>query len=124
MVEAKKYKILIAEDERSISRAMELKLQHLGYDVVVAGDGEETLELLKNDKFDLVLLDLVMPKKDGFAVLKEMQFMGNKTPVIVSSNLSQSEDVVKAKAMGARDYLIKSNISIVDVVERVKKILG
>jgi DNA-binding response OmpR family regulator len=124
MAESEKQKILIAEDEKSISRALELKLNHLGYIVTVANNGEEAIEFLKKEKFNLLLLDLVMPKKDGFAVLKEMQFTGDKTPVIVSSNLSQPEDAIKVKGMGAKDYLVKSNTPISEVVERIRKNLG
>ena len=80
-------KILIAEDEKPMSHALDLKLSKEGFSVVVANDGEATVEALAKDKFDLVLLDLMMPKLDGFKVLETMQANKNRTPVIVSSNL-------------------------------------
>lgn len=117
-------KILIVEDEKPISKALELKLSISGYNVRCAFDGIEAIELLKKEKFDLILLDLMMPKKDGFTVLQEMKDKGIKVPVIVSSNLSQSEDFSKAKQLGAVDFFVKSNTPIVEVVNNIKKIVG
>lgn len=117
-------KILIVEDERPISKALELKLSISGYDVKCAFDGIEAIELLKKNKYDLMLLDLMMPKKDGFTVLQEMKDNNIKVPVIVSSNLSQNEDFDKARELGAVDFFVKSNTPIVEVVNNIKKIVG
>lgn len=117
-------KILIAEDEKPIARALQLKLTSVGFDVDLAEDGEVALKKMAQNTYDLVLLDLIMPKKDGFTVLTELKARGNKTPIIVSSNLSQEEDSRRAAALGAKDYFIKSDISIATVVEKIKKILG
>jgi len=116
-------KILIAEDEKPIAKAMELKLVHSGFEVQVAFDGEEALEALKKEEFDLVILDLIMPKRDGFSTLQEIKKRGIKIPVIISSNLSQEEDFKKAKELGAVDFFIKSNTPINDIVESIKKYL-
>lgn len=121
---AKKIRILVAEDEKPISRALELKLQKDGFDTKAAYDGEEASALLKSEKFDLVILDLMMPKKDGFGVLEDMKTRGDKTPVIVASNLSQSEDMARVAAYGAKDYFIKSDTPVSEVVTYVKEALG
>ncbi|HEY4499867.1 MAG TPA: response regulator, partial [Candidatus Paceibacterota bacterium] len=81
------------------------------------------IQILNKETFDLILLDLVMPKLDGFAVLQWLKGKGIKTPVIVTSNLSQDVDAKRSKELGAVDYFIKSDIPIAEVVERVKKVL-
>lgn len=116
--------ILVAEDEKPISAVITLKLKKEGFDVVCAYDGQEAIDKMKKEKFDLLLLDLVMPKKDGFEVLEEMKAEKIKVPTIVSSNLSQKEDMEKVMSMGAVDYFIKSETSISDVIGHVKKVLG
>lgn len=117
-------KILIAEDEKPLAEALALKLGHAGYETVHAEDGEKAIELVSAGGIDLVILDLVMPKVDGFGVLEEMKEKGISVPVIVASNLSQKEDETKAKALGATDYFIKSDVPISELVEKVKAIIG
>lgn len=114
----------MVEDEKPMARALELKLTSSGFSVTVSYNGQEALDLLKNNKFDLILLDLIMPIKDGFAVLQELKDSGSRIPVIVSSNLSQKEDFDRAKSLGAVDYFVKSDTSIVEVVNHVKKVLA
>ncbi|MBU0614011.1 response regulator [Patescibacteria group bacterium] len=116
-------KILIMEDEKSIAHAMQLKLEKAGYTVIVAANGSLGIEALKTEKPDLVLLDLVMPVMDGFEVLAKIKDLGIKTSVIVLTNLSQEEDEQKALASGAKKCLVKSDTSISEVVEEVKKII-
>lgn len=116
-------RILIAEDEKPISKAMELKLVHSGFEARTVFDGEEALEALAKENFDLVVLDLIMPKRDGFSTLEEMKKRGIKVPVVISSNLSQEEDLQKAKDLGAIDFFIKSNTPINEIVESIKKYL-
>lgn len=115
--------ILIVEDEKTISRALELKLHKAGFKSKAAYNGFDALQLMAKEKFDLVLLDLIMPKVDGFGVLGELKKRGNKTPIIVSSNLGQENDVGKAKALGAKDYFIKSNTQIEDVIDRINALI-
>ncbi|HOX60779.1 MAG TPA: response regulator [Candidatus Magasanikbacteria bacterium] len=117
-------RILIAEDEKPMARALELKLTGAGFEVAVANDGEEAIATEKKFKPDLILLDLMMPKKDGFEVLADLKAEGSKTPVIVSSNLSQEDDFKRAKDLGAVDYFVKSDTPINQVVLNVKKALG
>jgi DNA-binding response OmpR family regulator len=116
-------KILVAEDEKAIYRPLVLKLQKEGYDVVVAENGDEALEKVQSEHFDLLLLDLVMPKRSGFSVLEEMQKLNKTIPVIVLSNLSQNEDRDKISALGVKTFLDKSNISLLEVVTLVKRYL-
>jgi len=117
----KKIKILIAEDERAIAGALNLKLNHEGFEPSVASNGKEAVDLLKKEKFDLLILDLVMPQLDGFGVLAEIKEKGIKTPVMVASNLSQTEDILKAKELGAFDFFIKSDTPVSEIVEKIKK---
>lgn len=117
-------KVLVAEDEKPIAKAMELKLKHSGFEPTIAIDGEEALKILKTEKFDIIVIDLMMPKVDGFGVLEGVKKMGIKTPIIVSSNLSQKEDFKKAKELGAVDYFVKSNTPITNLLDNIKKILA
>lgn len=119
----KRPRILIAEDEKALARALELKLTNAGFEVTVVVDGEKAIALLSQERFDFLLLDLVMPRKDGFAVLSELAAKKIKVPTVVLSNLGQTEDENKAREMGALDYWIKSNISLAEVVRRIKKFL-
>ena len=117
-------KILIAEDDKAMARALNLKLTNAGFIVTSVYDGQEALDVLNKEIFDLVITDLVMPKIDGFGILKGIHDKGLKIPVIVTYNLSQNEDETKAKQAGATEYLIKSNTPIVKIVEHVQKALS
>ena len=121
---AKQKRILIAEDEKPMARALTLKLEHEGYEVETTYDGEEAISKLAESQFDLILCDLVMPKVDGFAVLEEVKNKKIKTPIVILSNLGQEEDQEKAKSLGAKEFFIKSNTPIKNIVEQVKKMLG
>lgn len=116
-------KILIVEDEKSMAKAMRLKLNKENFKAKAVFNGEEALQVIGEEKFDLIILDLMMPKMNGFEVLQKLKERNNKTPVIVASNLSQEEDVIKVKKLGAVDFFIKSNTPIKELVESVKKIL-
>lgn len=116
--------ILIVDDEKPMARALELKLGKLGFKTKTAFNGEEALKILEKEKFDLILTDLVMPKVDGFGILEALKSKKDKTPVIVSSNLGQEEDLKRAKALGAKDYFVKSDTPITKVIEHIEKVLG
>jgi len=120
---AKGKKILIVDDEKSMAKALELKLNKIGFQTTAVFNGEEAIELLKKEKFDLILSDLVMPRIDGFGLLEILKNKKDKTPVIVSSNLGQEEDLQRAKKLGAKGYFIKSDTPISEVVNQVNKIL-
>ncbi|HTY39625.1 MAG TPA: response regulator [Candidatus Paceibacterota bacterium] len=119
-----KKKILVGEDEHPMAQALTLKLSHAGFEVTNVANGEDVLRSLEAGHFDLVLLDLVMPKLDGFGVLARLKEKKDPTPVIVLSNLGQEEDAEKAKKLGARAYYIKSDTPIVNIVEHVKEFLS
>jgi CheY-like chemotaxis protein len=116
-------RILVVEDEKAIARALELKLDHSGFDAVIATGGQAALDLLEKEQFGLILLDLIMPGLDGFAVLQQLKDRGSKIPVIILTNLNQPEDITKAKALGAVDFLIKSDVPLANVVQRAQQIL-
>lgn len=120
-MEPVKKKILIVEDEKAMARALELKLSHEGFEVLSVSDGEKALAALVQEKIDLILLDLVLPKLDGFSVLERLLQQGSAIPVIVLTNLSQGEDEEKAKKLGAKAFFIKSNTPIAEIVARVKQ---
>jgi len=114
-------KILIAEDDPFLVKVMGTILEDENFIVDTARDGEEALAKITSDGYKLVLLDLVMPKKTGFEVLKEMQTKKIKAPILVFSNLSQDADKKEAMELGAKDYFVKSDMSIDEVVAAVKK---
>ncbi len=118
-----KKRILIIEDEKPLSHALKLKLSHEGYEVDIAGDGEEGVERATVGKFDLILIDIIMPKMDGFAALSALKDQGNTSAIIVLSNLGQQEDIEKAKQLGVLDYMVKSNTPISRIVEVVNALL-
>ena len=122
MPESKKLskRILIAEDERPLRAVLKKKVTKLGYQVITAQDGTETLEKFVVDKPDLILLDIVMPEKSGFEVLEEIRMKHKSTiPVIIISNLSEKQDVETAKRLGIQDYVLKSNISLRELMIKI-----
>lgn len=116
-------KILLIEDDLPLVRMYQIVLRKAGFEVVNALDGEEGLQKLKTEKPELVLLDLVMPKVDGFAVLKEVQNDSNyaKIPILCLSVLHQIEDMERAKSLGAVDFLVKTEVTPEEMINRVKK---
>jgi len=119
-----KIKILIAEDEKGIAWTLNLKLIHEGFETKVVSNGKDAVESLNNEKFDLLVLDLMMPELDGFGVLTEIKSKGIKIPVIVSSSLSQQEDILRVKELGAVDFFIKSDMSVAEIVEKIKNYIS
>lgn len=121
-----KVKILLIEDEEMLANMYEVKFQNEGFEIIKALDGAVGLELSKTINPDLVLLDVIMPKMDGFSVLRAMR-EDPKTkdlPVILLTNLGQDEDVAKGKELGAIGYLVKANVTPAEVVEAVKRELA
>lgn len=117
-------KILLAEDDTFLRKISKAKLEKDGYTVLAAEDGKQALAELKN-KPDLILLDVIMPFKNGFEVLKAIRKDKKfaKVPVIMLTTLSQESDMDKAKKMGADDYINKANASVVEIGDMVKKYL-
>lgn len=118
-------KILIAEDDQFLANAYRVKLEKEGFEVVIVFDGEAAINRLKTYQPDLILLDLVMPKKDGFITLKEIKAnpAWHNIPVVVTSNLSQEQDFNRAKGLGAIDYFIKSDTPIGHITEKIRSYL-
>lgn len=116
-------KILIIEDDEVLSDVLHRKLTKENYDVFVAKDGEEGISKVKEVSPDLILLDIVMPKKDGFEVLKDLKKEKSVVPVIIISNSGQSVEISKAITLGAKDYLVKAEFDPEEVVFKVKKVL-
>ena len=117
-------RILIIEDEKTLARALEIKLTLSGFEVKAVFNGEDGLSLLQKEPFDLILLDLIMPKMDGFGVLTALKAQKIETPVMVLSNLSQESDMKRTKEFGAKEFFIKSNTPIATIVERVIRLLN
>lgn len=116
-------RILLVEDEKPIAHALELKLQKNGYEPTVVSNGEEAVSALEAGSYDLILLDLVMPKLDGFGLLEKIAEMKKLIPVIILSNLGQQEDIEKAKNLGAKDFFIKSDTQLSEIVAYIQKLL-
>lgn len=118
----KKQKILMIEEDYFLRKIYKNKLTSLGFEFIEATNGEEGLNKLISEKPDLVLLDLILPKKNGFDVLIEIR--KNKelkdTLVIILSVLSQKSDMKRGLDFGAQEYLVKSEMSLSDVVDKVK----
>ncbi|MCA9370858.1 MAG: response regulator [Candidatus Peregrinibacteria bacterium] len=113
--------ILIAEDDSFLQQMVAVSLEESGFTVIKANNGEQALKLLSSEKPDMLLLDIMMPKVDGFDVLEHMKQEKSKVPVIVMSNLGQESDIAKCKDLGAKDYVIKSDIEPGDLVQQVQK---
>ncbi len=114
-------KVLVVEDDRFLSSAYRAKLTKSGFEVEIAGNGEEALEALKTFKPDIILLDMVMPVMDGFTTIGHIRKDSalKSIPIIVTSNLGQKEDLDKAMNLGADDYLVKSNLSLDVLVDKI-----
>ena len=123
---AEKTKILLIEDEEMLANMYEVKFQNEGFEVIKALDGASGLEMSKSTNPDLVLLDVIMPKMDGFSVLKSMREdpATKDLPVMLLTNLGQDEDIEKGKELGVLGYLVKANVTPSEVVEAVKKELA
>jgi len=123
-------RILLVEDEEILIDILKRKLEEKGYKVSVAKDGEEGLKKLKEDLEaknlpDLILLDIIMPKMGGFEVMEEMNKIPElkEIPVIVISNSGQPVELDKAKELGAKDWLIKTEFDPKEVLDKIKKII-
>ncbi|MFA5997437.1 MAG: response regulator [Candidatus Paceibacterota bacterium] len=117
--------VLIVEDEDFLVRALKDNLTAEGYTVSVAMDGEAAFDELKKKKPSLVLLDLLLPKKNGFDVLKEIRQSPEwqLIPVVILSNLGEDSEIKRALELGANDYFVKSQHPIQEVIEKVREYL-
>lgn len=126
MAKKKLKKILIIEDETMLQEALVENLTDEGYEVEGFADAESAFKSINLKKPDIILTDLVLPNIDGFEIIKLLheRIDTNDIPIIVLSNLGEPEDVERAKALGATEYLVKAELSLGEVAERVEKIIG
>lgn len=118
-------KILVAEDDKFLANAYRVKLTKSGFDVRMVTDGNEVMAALQDYQPDLILLDLVMPLKDGFTTLGEIKTteQWKSVPVIIASNLGQKEDIERGMKLGASDFIVKSDMSMTFLIEKINQIL-
>ena len=114
-------KILIAEDDPFLIKIMSNRLREEGFEVETANDGDEAMQKIKGCPYILLMLDLIMPNKNGFEVLQQMREDHCDTPVLVFTNLSQEEDKEEVMNLGAKGYYLKSDIAIDELVDVIKK---
>jgi DNA-binding response OmpR family regulator len=121
----KSKKLLIVEDDAMLREMYETKLKSDGYDVKVADNGSDGLRIVREGSVDLVLLDIILPQLDGFAVLESIKTDEDtkKVPVILLTNLGTDEDRTKGEKLGAADYLVKANMTPEQVSVAIKKYL-
>lgn len=121
-----KKKIFIVEDEEMLSKVLAEQFSVAGFDVEIASDGEKALELLEKSKPDIILLDIILPKINGFDVLKSIKENPDTQdiPVIMTSNLGRDEDIKQAIKLGAIDYYIKAQHPIFEIIEKVSTFLS
>lgn len=118
-------KILAIEDETRLQKMFEEIFKQEGFELFSANDGVSGLKLAEEKMPDIILLDLILPKKNGFEVLKELKDNPRlaKIPVIVLTNLEGARDIEKALSLGAHTYLVKANYSLDDILKKVKEVL-
>ncbi len=118
-------KILIADDDSFFRNFYSTKLKENGFIVETAADGDETVEKTKTFKPDLILLDIIMPNKDGFSVLNDLRADQQLSliPVVVFSTLGQEQDMQKAKTLGAKDYINKSYFDFPNMLAKINGII-
>lgn len=119
-------KILIIEDEEMLARTLAEKFGRSGFDTAIAHTGNTALKMAGEYKPDVILLDILLPGKSGIQVLRRLKAIKKlaKTPVVILSNFSQEIDMKQAFEIGARDYIIKTQYPLSELVERIKTIVS
>ena len=120
-----KTKILIIEDDQFLREFLFKKLSEENFEVLAAKEGKEGVELAKKEKPDLILLDLILPEKNGYEVLEDLKKnpLTSEIPVLVLSNLGQKEEIEEAFRKGAKDYLVKAYFSLEEIVSKIRLLL-
>lgn len=116
-------KIVLVEDDKFLRDLMSQKLEETPYEIYVAEDGEKGMEKIREQKPDLILLDLILPGVNGFEVLEQLKQEEelSKIPVVVLSNLGQENDIEKAKRLGAEDYMVKAHFTLEEIISKIEK---
>ena len=119
-------KILVVEDDPFLFNLLKIRLEKERLNVILVKDGDEALKKIQETDPDLILLDLILPKKSGFEVLQNISLDPNfkNKPVVIISNLGQTSDVQKAKELGAIEYFVKAKISIDDLILKIKEFIS
>lgn len=121
----KKKKILFIEDEKRFQEILETVFKDEGFETFIASDGADGVRVAEEKRPDIILSDLVLPKKDGFNVLKEIKNNPNLSdiPILILTNLEESQNIEKVITSGAVMYLVKANYTLDDIVYKVKEVL-
>ena len=121
-MENKKKKILVVEDDKFLLKAYEIKFKQSDFDVILATDGINGFKLAEKEKPSLIILDLMLPRMNGFEFLKKIKSDEKlkNIPIIVVSNLGQKNDCEKAIKLGAKEFLIKTNYSLEEIIKKIK----
>jgi DNA-binding response OmpR family regulator len=116
--------ILLVEDDKLLRDLLSKKIAKSGYGIECACDGMEGLEIMRKNTPDLVLLDIIMPRKSGFEVIIEMKRDDNlkNIPIVIVSNSGQPVEIDKAKEMGVKDWIVKTEFDLDEVIEKIRKI--
>lgn len=119
-------KLIIVEDDPFLLSILTEKLKEAGFDIETAADGEDGLNKIKSGSFDVILLDMVLPKIDGFKILEELRAdkQTQKIPVIVLSNLYDKNNIDKAVLLGAKEYIVKAYNTPEEIVLKIKSFLA
>lgn len=120
-----KPKVLLVEDDPFMATLLSGELIKSGFEVTAAPDGEDAITRFKASKPDVMIFDILLPKKNGIEALREIRALpgGEKVPTVVLSNLEESEYVSEAQKLGVKSYLIKSNVQLPEIVAKVKEAL-
>jgi DNA-binding response OmpR family regulator len=125
---SKKKKIILVEDDSFLRELASKKIAEAGYEVEIAPTGEDAVEKIENNYFDLILLDIILPSIGGFEILEKVKNHKDEkiadTPVIMLSNLGQEDEIEKAKEMGAENYLVKAHFTPDSIVKEIRKCIG
>lgn len=116
--------LLVAEDDAVLRSLYVKKFELAGYRVRIAADGEETVRMIEEEAPDLLILDIHMPKLDGFQVMEHFPKAARKFPVVLLTNFDQSDFKVKGSELGAADYFVKKDMTIRTLLDKVQKLIG
>ncbi|MEI6288303.1 MAG: response regulator [bacterium] len=122
----KQIKVLLVEDDKMIVDMYKMRLEEEGYEIIITDKGSEALEIAKEEKPDVILLDVILPEVDGFTILDKLksQHVTKDIPVLMLTNLGQEADKDKGREMGADDYFVKSQHTPAEVLAKIKELIN